>query len=106
MSDITEKQAKSFLDLMSGAKIIIPFIFMIISVAGVWYDGRNQINIMQKDINTAYALAVKNEAKIQTLQITIENQRVTLTEVTTDLKYIKDAQKETLELVRKLGRIN
>lgn len=96
------KDMKTVADWLSGAKILVPFILVVFSLAAVWYSNVNSINMLQKDITNLTTRVAESEASIESLKITTENQRVTLTEVTTDLKYIKDAQKETLELVRKL----
>lgn len=102
LSKTSQKDLKVLGDWLSGAKILVPFILMIFSLATVWYSNVNSINMLQKDITNLTERVVESETSIENLKITTENQRVTLTEVTTDLKYIKDAQKETLELVRKL----
>ena len=104
MSEATENEAKAVTELLKGARILIPFIITLFSLAGVWYDARNQVSIMQKDITTAIESRAKNEARIQALNERVSAQEITLTEVKSDLKHIKDDTKETLDLVREWMR--
>jgi len=100
MSAATDEEAKAIVSLTKGAQILIPFAITLLSLAGVWYDARNQVSIMQKDITSAIESRAKNEARIITLSERVTAQEITLTEVKSDLKHIKDDTKETLDLVR------
>lgn len=96
----SEKEAKAVTEMLTGAKVLIPFAITLLSLAGVWYDARNQASMMQKDIQAAASQRAKNEAKIEALSRQVTAQELTLTEVKSDLKHIKDDTKETLDLVR------
>jgi len=100
MSNATDEEAKVIVNLTKGAQILIPFAITLLSLAGVWYDARNQVSIMQKDITSAIESRAKNEARIMALSERVTAQEITLTEVKSDLKHIKDDTKETLDLVR------
>lgn len=100
MSDEIEKEAKAVSEIIGGAKVLIPFAVCLLSLAGVWYDARQEAAEMKKDIATATAQRAKNEAKLEALSERIAAQEITLTEVKTDLKHIKDDTQETLDLVR------
>jgi hypothetical protein len=97
-------QVKEVADLIGGVKIIIPFAMCIISLAGVWYDSRNQAEMMQKDITIGVESRAKNEARIQALTDRMNAQDLVLTEVKGDLKHIKDDTQATLTLVREWMR--
>jgi len=84
--------------------VLIPFAITLLSLAGVWYDARNQASIMQKDIQSGSAHRAKNEARIEAIARQVTAQELTLTEVKSDLKHIKDDTKETLDLVREWMR--
>lgn len=105
MSVNTEKEARVVTDMLTGARVLIPFAITLLSLAGVWYDARNQASMMQKDIVSATAASAKNEARISVLTAQVTAQELTLTEVKSDLKHIKDDTKETLDLVREWMRV-
>ncbi len=105
MSHATDEEAKAVTGLIKGAKIIIPFVVSIASVVGVYYKMSNDINNIRTDLENER----KNTAKIEAQQIMLSSrvsaQEITLTEVKTDLKHIKNDTKETLDLVRSfIGR--
>ena len=104
MSEATEEEAKVIVNITKGAQILIPFAVTLLSLAGVWYDARNQVSIMQKDITSTIEARAKNEARITALSERVSAQEITLTEVKSDLKHIKDDTKETLDLVREWMR--
>lgn len=104
MSDEIEKKANAVNEILTGAKVLLPFGITLLSLAGVWYDSRNQVSMMQKDITTAIEARAKNEARIQSLTDRVSAQEITVTEVKSDLKHIKDDTKETLDLVREWMR--
>ena len=98
MSD--EKESRAVIEMLTGAKVLIPFAITLLSVAGVWYDMRNQVSMIQKDVKIAASERAKNEIRIESNTLQITAQELTLTEVKSDLKHIKDDTKETLDLVR------
>lgn len=106
MTEITnqEKEAQAATELLKGAKVLVPFAVCLMSLAGVWYDARNQSAIMQKDITSGIEARAKSEARIQALTERMAAQEITLTEVKSDLKHIKDDTQETLGLVREWMR--
>jgi uncharacterized coiled-coil protein SlyX len=104
MSNEKDKEAIAVTEMLSGVKVLLPFAITLLSLAGVWYDSRNQVAVMQKDIVNATASRAKNEARIESLSLQVTAQELTLTEVKSDLKHIKDDTKETLDLVREWMR--
>lgn len=100
MSIDKQKESDAVVNFISGGKVLIPFAVCLLSLAGVWYDARNQTSMMQKDILNAKAERAKTEAKLESLSLQVSAQELTLTEVKSDLKHIKDDTKETLDLVR------
>jgi hypothetical protein len=99
-----KERVKAVSELIGGGKILIPFTMCIISLAGVWYDARNQASMMQKDITAIAEARAKDEARIQSLTDRVNAQDLVLTEVKGDLKHIKDDTQATLTLVREWMR--
>jgi len=104
MSTATESEAVAATELLKGAKVLVPFALCLMGLAGVWYDTRTEASNMQKDITTAIEARAKNESRIQVLSERMAAQEITLTEVKSDLKHIKDDTQETLGLVREWMR--
>lgn len=92
-----EKEAQAVTSLIKGVKILVPFVISISSVVGVYYAMDNRLNIVEKDLTKAIA-------KIEAQEKLTTQHSITLSEVTTDIKHIKDDTKETLNLVRTLYR--
>jgi len=93
----TEEEAKAVTGLIKGVKILVPFAVSIASIVGVYYAMDNRLTTVEKELT-------KSTAKIETQEKLITQHSITLSEVTTDIKHIKDDTKETLNLVRTLYR--
>ena len=104
--ELEAKEIRAVTDFISGGRILVPFAICILSLAGVWYDSRNQSELMQKDITSAIQERAKNEARIDALTDRVNAQDLVLTEVKGDLKHIKDDTQATLSLVREWMRIH
>ena len=99
MDKVIEEEAKAVTSLIKGAKILVPFVISIGSVIGLYYTMDNRISILEKD-------NAKLETKVESQEKMLNSHAITLSEVTTDIKHIKDDTKETLGLVRTLlGRL-
>ena len=90
-----EKEAVAVTGLISGAKILVPFVLTIVSIVGVYYAMDNRLSAVEKELSRVSA---KSEAHGEVIQ----QHSITLSEVTTDIKHIKNDTKETLDLVRTL----
>lgn len=97
MSNSTEEEAKAVTGLIKGVKILVPFAVSITSIVGVYYAMDNRLSLVEKDLTKAIS-------KIDAQEKLITQHSITLSEVTTDIKHIKDDTKETLNLVRTLYR--
>ena len=106
MKDIIEKEDAEITSAIKGAKILIPFVISLLSIMGVWYDSRTLAALQSQkiiDLNAAL-IEVKSLSKANTF---ILNTHSTMIEVVqTDLKYIKDGQDKTYDLLVSLSRDN
>jgi len=90
-----EKEAMAVTSLIKGVKIIIPFAISIASVVGVYYAMDNRLSTVETEL-------ARVSAKAEAHGELIQQHSITLSEVTTDIKHIKNDTKETLDLVRTL----
>lgn len=100
MSETTDKSARNISIFMDGAKILLPFgvaLWAVFSVAG---DAKEERALMKQEITEGVEERAEHKGEVKALRDQVQANTVTLTEVKTDLKHIKDDTKETLELVR------
>lgn len=96
MSEV-DKEAQAVTGLIKGVKILVPFAVSIASVVGVYYAMDNRLNIVEKEL-------AKAVGRVEVQDKLLTQHSITLSEVKTDIKHIKDDTKETLNLVRTLYR--
>ena len=96
MSEV-DKEAQAVTGLIKGVKILVPFAVSIASVVGVYYAMDNRLNIVEKEL-------AKAVGRVEAQDKLLTQHSITLSEVKTDIKHIKDDTKETLNLVRTLYR--
>jgi uncharacterized coiled-coil protein SlyX len=92
-----ESEAKAVVDILAGVKVLVPFAVSISMITGVWIK-------LEGDVTTLKAAQAKQEARVDAIAAQVTAQELTLTEVKSDLKHIKDDTKETLDLVREWMR--
>jgi predicted RNase H-like nuclease (RuvC/YqgF family) len=105
MQKLVEEEAKAVTNLIKGVKIIVPFVISIVSIVGVYYAMEKDISDLQKDLSNEKEKVVKLQTKVESQERVLNAHAITLSEVTTDIKHIKDDTKETLDLVRTLYRL-
>ncbi len=96
MSEV-DKEAQAVTGLIKGVKILVPFAVSIASVVGVYYAMDNRLSIVEKEL-------AKAVGRVEAQDKLLTQHSITLSEVKTDIKHIKDDTKETLNLVRTLYR--
>lgn len=99
MSDANEKSINL---MMEGAKVLIPFAMAMWAIFNVSAGAQEQRAVMQQEISQAAKERAELKGENQALKNQVQLNTITLTEVKTDLKYIKDSQQETLEILRSI----
>ena len=87
---------------MDGAKVLIPFAMAMWAIFNVSAGAQEQRAVMQQEISQAAKERAELKGENQALKNQVQLNTITLTEVKTDLKYIKDSQQETLEILRSI----
>lgn len=102
MSEEKKDQATEF--AMNIAKIAVPFAMAMWTIFNVSAGAKEERAIIRKEISQAQ----KERAELKGENIAVKNQvhsnTISLTELKIDLKYIKDSQTETIELLRTMMR--
>jgi hypothetical protein len=100
MSIETDKTAKAAGYFLDGAKILLPFAAALWAVYSFSGDAKEERALMHQQINTNIREISEVSGENKALRDQVQANTVTLTEVKTDLKHIKNDTKETLDLVR------
>lgn len=95
---------RSFNLLIDGAKILIPFGMAMWTIFNVSAGAGEERAVIRKEVSQAAKERAELKGENQALRNQVQLNTITLTEVKTDLKYIKDSQQETLDLLRSLMR--